>query len=163
MAHDCVERRLATEFAEIDLTITDFDVLHYLHSHSSDVVRIGSIQESVALSQPALSRLSPPRRSRFGSSLRQRSRRTGDSGDPVRCWSGPHLASNRRAQRNHSCRSNHPIHTPGTRSAPSRPLSHHSLSAPSLADSSRILRFNPPNLHRTVVLSSTRINRYTIN
>jgi len=57
MAHDCVERRLATEFAEIDLTITDFDVLLYLHSHSSDVVRIGSIQESVALSQPALSRL----------------------------------------------------------------------------------------------------------
>lgn len=57
MAHDRIERRLSAAFAEIDLTITDFDVLLYLHSHSCEGVRIGSILESVALSQPALSRL----------------------------------------------------------------------------------------------------------
>ena len=56
-AHDRIERRLSVEFARLDLTISDFDVLLCLHSRSGEGVRIGSILESVALSQPALSRL----------------------------------------------------------------------------------------------------------
>jgi DNA-binding MarR family transcriptional regulator len=58
MAHDRVAQRLGAELSgACGLSINEFDVLLYLHSHAHDAVRIGALLDAVPLSQPALSRL----------------------------------------------------------------------------------------------------------
>ena len=58
MAHDRVAQRLGAELASAcGLAINEFDVLLFLHSHSHEQVRIGTLLDAVPLSQPALSRL----------------------------------------------------------------------------------------------------------
>src|SRR5262249_1663948 len=57
MAHDRVAQRLAAELAACALTINEFDVLLYLHTHAREAVRVGARLEAAPLSQPALSRL----------------------------------------------------------------------------------------------------------
>jgi DNA-binding MarR family transcriptional regulator len=58
LAHERVAQRLGTELSrECGLTINEFDVLLYLHTHAGEEVRIGALLEAAPLSQPALSRL----------------------------------------------------------------------------------------------------------
>ncbi len=58
LAHDRVASRLDEDLSrECGLTVREFDVLLYLHTHEGQEVRIGDLQEAVSLSQPALSRL----------------------------------------------------------------------------------------------------------
>lgn len=137
MAHDRIERRLSAAFAEIDLTITDFDVLLYLHSHSCEGVRIGSILESVALSQPALSRLIARLVDR-GLILRSGSEADGRAIQVSLSDDGRarFLTGNRCTQRDHPRCSVHSIHLSRTRSAPSGALPHHLLSASAPGNSS---------------------------
>jgi DNA-binding MarR family transcriptional regulator len=58
LAHERVAQRLGAELSrECGLTINEFDVLLYLHTHAGQEVRIGALLEAAPLSQPALSRL----------------------------------------------------------------------------------------------------------
>ena len=58
MAHDRVAQRLGAELERAcGLSINEFDVLLYLHTHPDDDVRVTALLDAVPLSQPALSRL----------------------------------------------------------------------------------------------------------
>lgn len=58
LAHDQVAGRLDDDLSrECALAISEFDVLLYLRTHQGAEVRISDLQETVSLSQPALSRL----------------------------------------------------------------------------------------------------------
>jgi DNA-binding MarR family transcriptional regulator len=58
LAHDRVAARLAAVLDdECGLSLSEFDVLLYLHLHRNDEVQISALLEATPLSQPALSRL----------------------------------------------------------------------------------------------------------
>lgn len=58
LAHERVAQRLTADLArECGLSLSEFDVLFYLHRHTPGAARIGALQEAATLSQPALSRL----------------------------------------------------------------------------------------------------------
>lgn len=58
LAHERVAQRVAADLArECALSISEFDVLFFLHSYAPGEARIGALQEATTLSQPALSRL----------------------------------------------------------------------------------------------------------
>lgn len=58
LAHDRVAEQLDDDLSrQCGLAMSEFDVLLYLRTHQETEVHIGDLQETVALSQPALSRL----------------------------------------------------------------------------------------------------------
>lgn len=57
-AHARVEQELSSELSTTcGLSVSEFDALFYLHLHATEDPRVGDLQATVALSQPATSRL----------------------------------------------------------------------------------------------------------
>ncbi len=100
IAHNRVAHRLDDELARAcALSINEFDVLLYLHSHVAEAVRLTALLQAVALSQPALSRLIARLEAR---GLLARSEADDDGRAIVLCLTAPGTALIDRATRIHA-------------------------------------------------------------